>query len=442
VQPRAVIDAYYSSLSGAIADIPTATPSGVFELNASRHPRFAQELLGGFNHGSEAAAPPVRNIILGTMRDLAKWLFIWLLGRVFYRRRSQHLLALGHAKLVFIGFVTSRGGQLVAKDFDGFRESLPMDASSISIGLRLPFLGLRRYLQGDEDVLPVLAYARLADVLKGIVQQVFLARALLTSTSIRNETRSVCLRDILSGHAVASYVVGQTVAWLSKSTQISTTIYFPMERHDWEQIALTQLSGVRRTEAVQNCTFSPADLNMYRCTRHAPSYRQAMPDRLHVIEARWGQVFRDELGLTCEITTLVKHRFSGTRYPLVLDGVTPRVLYLASINRDKLMLDLEALFPLCNRIKVEVRLHPSLRSYPLPACFARSVGLSGSFGWCVFSDTSMVFQLDCEHEHLLFIEHDCIPSQDPTQWFADFGSQRIAAAALPALLLDHSPNFG
>lgn len=433
------LDAYLASLQTVIATLPGDTPSGVFELNTSRQPGFCQWVM---RHGASpggVSSIPLGCILKAALRDLAKWLSITLLARVFYRQRRRHLNALEQSRRIFAGFVTERNSRLVAKDFDGFRDTLPPEPSALTLGLRLPYLGMRKYLSGDEDVLPVLAHARLTDVLAGLMRQWKLARAMHYAPGVGAPAKMLCISDMLSGHAVASFVIGKTVSRLARRSSQEATIYLPMERHDWEQIALFLLEGARRTEAVQNCTFSPADLNMYHTAAIAPRYRQVMPHELHVLDTAWERVFREALGFSCKVTPMTQHRFSGTRFSLVLDGQTPRLIYLASINREKLAADLGALSALLDRVAIEVRLHPSLNDYPLPAGFTRSNDLSGPYGGCVFADTSMVFQLNCARENLIFIEHDTLPNQNPTRWFPDFGSRQIPAAQLGIVVSPPSP---
>jgi len=87
--------------------------------------------------------------------------------------------------------------------------------------------------------------------------------------------------------------------------------------------------------------------------------------------------------------------------------------------------------PIATRINVDVRIHPSITNFPLNAIF--NIAPRNSFedyGCCVFGDTSMVFQLICDHKYLIYIDHDSIPNQNPTQWFSDFGSENIKAEEL------------
>lgn len=430
MQPKERIENYFSAIHPVIAASGSATPSGIFELNTSRRPRFAQWIIGGAPQTRSSQAAATWSLFRASLREFTKWTLISLMARLLYRRRAVHRRALLHAQHVFIGFVTKRNTRLVAKDFDGFRECLPGNAPKLSIGLRLPFLGMRDYLRGDQDVLPVMAHVSLSDVAAAIARQLKLARAVMSDRTLDAHIRDTCLQDIQSGHAVASQLIGTTVAKLAKKTPANARLYFPMERHDWEQLALTALQRVRHTEAVQNCTFSPLDLNMYRCPTYGPAYRHAQPDRLHAIDSHWARVFRDELGLDCQIDIAPRNRFTGNRFKLELDGHSPSLLYLASINHDKLKRDLAVLATLADRCSVEVRLHPSLAQLVLPHGIKQSKTLADNYGWCVFADTSMVFQLDCDHSRLLFIEHPDIPTQDPTAWFPDFGARRIRADAL------------
>ncbi|MEN9902234.1 MAG: hypothetical protein RL651_898 [Pseudomonadota bacterium] len=430
---KASLESYHKEIRAVFSVCPTDTTSALFEVNTSRIPSFSNWIVTGRFDAAILSGSLCYLMFRSCIRDLAKWGVIWILGQFLYSRRSQHLRELPCAERIFVGFVTLRANQLTSKDYDGFRESLSGGLAELSFGLRLPFVGLKRYLEGDANVLPVLAYVRFNDVVSGIRRQLKLARVLASSPGVSPAILATFRQDVATGHPVASYVIGKTVGALCRKTAPQTTLYFPMERHDWEQIALANVSGIRRVEAVQNCTFSPLDLNMYLIEKLSPAYRQAMPDCLHVLDDSWGDVFQNELGFSCEIRQLEKHRFSNECFKLQLDGRTPRLLYIGSINPVKLQLDLEALASLRNHVTVEVRLHPSLSNYTLPAGFARSIELNGRFGWCVFADTSLVFQIDCARDYMIFIEHDSIPTQDPTAWFPNFGSSRMVASDVASL---------
>ena len=425
-----ILKQYGRFLSRIDFDAANEMPSGLFELNTSRSPHFVQWVIDGCTNKGSAVSSWVLIDSIFILRDLAKWTCISLLCGFLYKKKKNHLKLLKTTKIIFVGFVDQRKGKLYAKDYEGFRERIELKNQSLTIGLRLPRLNLFKYMRGGNDVMPVFAFVRFKDLLYGLSKQRKFQQIVQKLENLPAEMKKMCVRDIHSGHALGSFLLGTTVARLCQNTSRNAKVYFPMERHDWEQVAITKLSGLRRIEAVQNCTFSSYDLNMYRHTPGLPNFRKTIPDKINVLDSDWKRVFQEKLGFNCKISVMQKHRFSEKAILLNLNGETPRLLYLASINREKLFLDFEALTPLSRKLFIEVRLHPSLNHVALPAGFRKATDISHSYGWCVYADTSMVFQLKCKREYLLFIQHESFPNQDPTRWFSGFGSRQISASRL------------
>jgi len=424
---------YGRLLSGIDPETAKEMTSGLFELNTSLNPYFVKWVLDGSPHKGLATSPDHIYDLIWLLRDLAKWSLIILLVAIFYKKKKKHLKILKKSKKVFVGFVNLHHGQLNAKDYEGFRQSIGSKALSITIGLRLPNINLVQYIRGSKDVIPVLAFVRFRDLFAGLAKQRIFHEKVFKSKNVPAEMKTLCARDIKSGHALGSFLIGETVARLCRSTSRNAKVYFPMERHNWEQLAITRLSGIRRTEAVQNCTFSAVDLNMYCHTPGLPNFRKTVPDKLHVLDSNWKFVFMRKLKFKCEISIMKKHRFSKKNILLNLNGQTPRILYLASINQEKLFLDLNTLSNLRGQIIIEVRLHPSLMNVALPIGFTKANSISGAYGWCVYADTTMVFQLKCKREYLLFIRHESFPNQDPTRWISGFGSRQVSASRINSI---------
>ena len=427
----------YFKFLAARLDIDSVTfISPLFELNTSRAPKLTQAIIcHEFNENiSCVISPKIKYFLLlmmGSIRVAIKWFVIILLAKVIYRKRNNHIERIKKSNAILVGFVALREGVLNAKDFDGFMDNFPEKELISIIGLRLPSVSMTKYLAGNHEVIPLLGHIQISAVLKSLLMQVLNGVKILKSFNIPQSAREICSEDWLSGHSCASYIYGDAIKRIVMNSQATAVTYFPFERHDWEQVALTGLKGFRKVECVQNCTFSPLDLNMYANFQDAPAYRKTQPDRIHAINSSWASIFRESLGFLCPIEIMHKHRFSDASFQINLDGSKKRMLVISGINKEKLDLDLKALLPIATRINVDVRIHPSITNFPLNAIF--NIAPRNSFedyGCCVFGDTSMVFQLICDHKYLIYIDHDSIPNQNPTQWFSDFGSENIKAEEL------------
>ena len=438
VDAKDVISEYYRTLLPLVETSRGLTPTGIFELNTSRTPEFVARVLRrkAFDfHPRRSAAMLV--LFAAILTQLFKWTAIILASRFFYRNRKEHLQLLASAEAIFVGFVTSRQKALIAKDFDGFRETLPVGSNQcITIGLRLPSVGFKQYLKGGERVIPVMSFITMRMVFASILGQLRLYRSIKSNTRLSQTHVEVqFFADVVSGHSIASFIVANAAARLLNRCSHSAKFYFPMERHDWELLTMTHIRNKANICAVQACTFSPMDLNMYHCTGGAPLYRQAIPNVLYFVDSEWRAVFSEHLNFKCRMEKLLKTRFSDHVFPLNLDTHSKNILYLASINHVKLNLDLEALILLTEKFSVHIRLHPSLRQEGLDSRFKIADDLSASYAWCIFADTSMVFQLECDKSRLLFIDHAAIPAQDPTLWHPEFGSRRVTPEHLRQVCL-------
>ncbi len=430
------VERYFHFLSSRLKINSSAYTSPFFELNTSRTPKLVQAILC---NEIEQATPIGLSVkikfflilVIGTLRFTFKWIFIAVLVKIFYKNRLLDIKALQGSDVILVGFVAMRNGSLEAKDFDGFSERFDKNAKISTIGLRLPSIPISKYLAGNERVIPLLSYVRFPVIFKCLLKQFVSGVNLLKNFDLPLSLQEVCAEDWTRGHSCGSYILGDAIEFMVMLSRPTAVIYFPLERHDWEQVAITRIKGSRRIECVQNCTFSPMDLNMYLNFRCAPGYRGTQPDRLHVINKQWASVFRESLGFSCPIDVMDKHRFSDASMRINLDGLKKRILVISGINKQKLDLDLRALLPIANCYEIEVRIHPSILNYPLPPTFkSASINLEQRYGWCVYADTSMVFQLVCDRRYLLYIDHEGIPNQNPAQWFDDFGSANIKAANL------------
>lgn len=422
------LEDYFKKL-GPITQIGNgAIPNGIFELNTSRSSVYCKSVLDGSAFDKSGVAPPnTPRLYYQLSKQALKWLFLIVLAKLEYREKSRHRELLNDCQRAFVGFAVERDSQLVAKDFDGVRETLPeKNAAALSLALKHPTVDFIRYLRADEYILPVIAYVKMKHVLAAFSGQLALLRAIQKTAAVRSSrVEQQCSEDICSGHAISSHILGVAIGELLANTRALEEVYFPTERHDWEQIALHIIAHKKISYCIQNCTFSPYDLNMYVVGNFAPEYRKAQPSKLSVISHQWKNVFQTQLRYRCPLDQLKQDRITGRPIPVAFNPNVCRILYLSSINKGKLLLDLEALKPLALEMEIEVRVHPSISAGPLEQGFKLSNTIEGEFSWCVFADTSMVFQLQYPHEQLVFISHDTLLTQDPTEWFTDFGSRSV-----------------
>src|SRR5262249_33823500 len=122
---------------------------------------------------------------------------------------------------------------------------------------------------------------------------------------------------------------------------------------------------------------------------------------------------------------LEQHRFSAQRFMLRLEGGVRRILYLGSINAEKVARDLRALATLRDTVEVEIRLHPSCANLPAAAGVVQQTGFDGTHGACIYADTTMVFQLDTDRSRLVFIDHPGFPNQDPAAFFTSWPGRTV-----------------
>ncbi len=427
------IEEYYSRISPICRLADETGASAIFELNTSNNSEVAVAVLEG------TALYPCRRgsgwpaFVLGCLRELLKRIVLYILARVLGRNRHRDHEHLRTANTVLVGFVAPRGDILVAKDFEGFREAYLFDKRVVTLAQHLPFTPWRRYF-GEKNVVPVEAHIRFLDVFRSLRILARLYAAIRRDVRLKGTlVECVFLEDFCNGHAIGSMLYARTVARLLEDTASDAVVCLPMERHEWEQVLLLELIEKRTVIAVQACSFSPDDLNMYVAGPPAPRYRRLVPHRLFVISEQWAEVFR-KLGFDCVIEVARRHRFSNTSFHLRLQAGTGRILYLGSINEAKVSRDLEALQMLKNQWKIHIRLHPSLANVPQARFFLKAKDLSEAYDWCFFSDTSMVFQLKCDTRRLVWIDHEHFPNQDPTRWFPDWPGRVLKAPLGPEAL--------
>jgi hypothetical protein len=418
---RAALERYLASVASLVRASGDATPCAVFELSTSADPLFAQKVLDGTASAPDARTPAShRGRLAFIVRESLKFVVLWALG---WRWRFGHrdaFRALARAEALLVGYVAVRDGRAVAQDFRGFVDTELRDRRIATIGRRLPQTPVRAYFAAcGTDVIPVEACLRWRDLLRGLRAGLRLLRA-AADLPPSSPVRAVVAQDVGGGHMMSGWLGAHgTAARIVQHLPHSAPVCLPMERHDWE-LLLTRAVRARGYSvwAVQNCSFSPFDLNMYAALRGAPDYRNAQPDRLFLLAPVWENVFR-ELGLACAMSVLSSHRFSGVSFPLRLAS-GHGLLYLGSINAEKVRRDLRTLAALPEPSRVQLRLHPSLANLPEAAAFGRQKDFDTPYGLCVYADTTMVFQLDADRSRLCFLDHEGFPNQDPAAFFGDW----------------------
>ncbi|WP_445678487.1 hypothetical protein [Radicibacter daui] len=425
---KAAVEAYMASLA-PLTEEGAGIASAIFELSTSADPVYSRLVLKTAR--IQAAADRTTGwlaICRGTLRELAKFMARSLLIRLLRRTSANRdHRAVAGAEAILVGFLADSGGGLVAKDFAGFCETELTGRRIVACGLRLPQVSWRRYLGDRGASVPLEAHFRFVDLAQALRRQILFYRALRSVPALRgSRIDAAFVADFASGHATGSMLYAAAAARLAQYAP-DAVVCLPMERHDWEQLLIARLRAAgRQIWAVQNCTFSPNDLNM-RVPDNAPRHRRLSPDLLFVIGPHWPAIFAD-LGVTTPTTALRRHRFSGATYDLKLSKQGRGILYLGSINYAKVSRDLAALSLIRDKIGVWVRLHPTMTEMPLAQSFPRATDLSAHYGYCVYADTTMVFQLRTDQRRLAYLDHPDIPNQDPAGWFDDWPGTTISVS--------------
>ncbi len=442
---RQALERYCAQVRDLVRASDGAVPSAVYELSTSASPEFAQRVLDD-RALEQVKVPSVATCVAKlVVRETLKMLVLSATGLLWRMRHGRVAMrSLRESTAVQVGFVAIREGRAVAHDFHGFTETVLRDQRVAVLGRRLPQESMRTYLgYCRPPVVAIEAYLRWSDLWSGLTAAIRLRRRVASLSATRGTVVEQHVNaDIVSGHMMSGWMMARAVIRLvTRHTAPETPVCLPMERHDWETLVTQSLSDRNRAVwAVQNCTFSPLDLNMYAAVGGAPRYRSAVPQRLFVVSQSWGTIFA-ELGMRAPPTILEQHRFSAQRLPLRLAPGVRRILYIGSINAQKVIRDLQALRTLRGSVEVEIRLHPSCANLPAAADFTRQPGLDGTYGACVFADTTMVFQLETDRSRLVFLDHPGFPNQNPAAFFASWpgktvvwGDQQSAASELARLL--------
>lgn len=427
---REALDSYFTAiapLSRCAEDIPSAA----FELSTSAHPETTQYIFDGRILESTVCPSHGRILLRFLLRETIKLALFKMLALGWRIRHGRHASETRRwASALMVGFANFRDGRLMLQDYAGFVETEMAIARRVSLALRLPQISVCAFFYGcSAEIQPVYAFMRWSDLISGwraIRRQLRAIRSEPRLAGTRVE--ALALQDVASGHFMHGWLIARAIKrCATQDISPAAPVIFPMERHDWELLSMCWLQAAkRRVWAVQNCTFSPNDLNMYAGLAAAPAYRNTLPDRLYVLAGRWSSVF-EALGLTVPLRVLQRHRFSSQCFSLDLRAGVSKLLYLGSINRRKVAQDL-AILAQFSGIEVELRLHPSMTDLPEAAGFARAGTLDACYGAAVYADTTMVFQLHTDRSRLLFLDHPAFPNQDPACFFTDWPGKTIDCA--------------
>lgn len=411
------------------------TTSSIFELNSSAYGQYVFDLLNG-NARPIAMPIPVllKQFVVGSARLWARAVFLWIAS--YYVRGLQQLRAdrqrTKFSEAVFIGHVAQKNGRFIAKDFTGFGEHYFEQQSTAILGQRLPHVSWRDYFTSSEFV-PVEAHIHWLDVIAVWVAHTKLLLALVMrklGVAIINEY----VRDFASGRGPNSTLYARTAMRLVLKGDLGQRqIFLPLERHDWECLILywvKQKSSLLRVFLVQNCTFSIHDCNMY-VAADAPAYRCAAPDVCYVIDDSWRRRLT-AMGIRTQFKEMSQHRFSQFEESITFDSTSKRILYLGSINPEKVSADFSILATLPREWEIDLRLHPSLAMIAVPQRFKRISDIVDAYAWCIHADTSMVVFLQAKEDRFIYLDHPHMLNQSPLPVRARQGKN-----CSPAQLLFH-----
>ena len=406
------------------------TASSIFELNSSAYGKYIFDLLqGDAQPGSLFITVLLKRFVVGSARLWVRAGFLW--GTRYYVRGMQQLRAdrqqTKFSKAMFIGHVAQKDGRFIAKDFMGFGDRYLAQQNTVILGQRLPNVSWLDYFS-SADFIPVEAHLHWREVGTVWIAHTKLLLALImrkADAAVINEY----MRDFASGRGPNSTLYARTATRLALKGDVGRRqIFLPLERHDWECLVLCwikQESALSRVFLVQNCTFSIHDCNMY-VAADAPAYRCAASDGCYVIDDSW-QRRLTAMGMLTQFKEMTQHRFSQFEEAITFDSSSKRILYLGSINPEKVGADFSILAALPKEWEIDVRLHPSLATIALPRRFKKISNILETYGWCIHADTSMVIFLEATEDHFIYIDHPHMLNQNPLPVLGRQGKNCTAA---------------
>lgn len=444
MKQRLIINKYYNCFRG-LKFFPISG-SGIFEIDTSRMSEFVRwiaEWATDLEHGKSKDDRKTSRLkgyfvfltILSFIpREIFKWTVIWFMGRFWYKKRQLHIDLLGRSQRLFIGFCVYELDRFSAKDFRGFvSEKQSRVETNLNLVLKLPSVKWKDYIAGDDRSLPIFAYIKFNQVIKTVFNQIQLLKSLMAQFEVGHPILIQHATDLKNGHTIASVLISLSISNILHNHTKSLVITLPFERHDWEQLIIHNLKSRFRIEAVQACTFSPNDLNMYVVDTRLPClhYRTVSPHQIYSINKKWSVIISKRLGANTSISVLRKNRFSGINYAIQFSKASRVVLYISGINPRKTELDINVLLSCRDNIIVQARVHPSIKNYLVNSSRVKyCADISDTYLACVYADTSMVFQLVCDRSRLVYISHTVIQDQNPTDWFSNYGTMKIKYSLL------------
>lgn len=408
--------ARYFQRLGSVARAYPDTASSIFEMNSSAYEQYVHEqLCGDTSSTSLSIRVLLKQFVLGSARLWVRAGFLWYMR--YSMRGMQQLLTDRRqtecSEAIFIGHVAKKEGRFIAKDFTGFSDRYFAQQNTVIFGQRLSHVPWRDYFT-SADFIPVEAHLHWRDVMSTWFAHTKLLLALVLrkmDVAIINEYT----RDFASGRGPNSTLYARTaIRLILRGDLAQRQIFLPLERHDWECLILhgvKQKSSLPRVFLVQNCTFSIRDCNMY-VVKDAPAYRHKVPDGCYVIDALWQRRLMD-MGMSTQFVEMPLHRFSHFGESIAFDSTAKRILYLGSINPEKVSADFAALAALPHELEIDVRLHPSLVTIAMPPRFKNVSDILGVYAWCIHADTSMVVFLQAAEDRFIYIDHPQMLNQNP-----------------------------